>query len=256
MTARALVTSRDNPLVKQCLSLAATRKARREAGLFLCDGPSLLPEALAHGAAVTMVLCAEGRTLPPLPETVRTVELSERLIRAASPTETPQGLVFLCRLPDTRPPAPLPAGRYVLLDRVQDPGNVGSIVRTAAAFGFSALLLGPGCADPFSPKAVRAAMGATFRLPLWETDDPGAALGGCPVPVYAALPGDGARDVREIDLSACVLLLGNEGAGLSQPLIDRADGRIKLPMAPHCESLGVAAAAAALLWEAARKNGV
>jgi TrmH family RNA methyltransferase len=252
MTARERVTSRDNPLVKQCLGLAASRKARREAGLFLCDGPTLLAEALAHGARVTAVLCAEDVELPALPAAVRTVGLPERLVRAVSPTDTPQGVVFLCRMPDTRPPAPLPSGRYVLLDRVQDPGNVGAILRAASAFGASAQLMGPGCADPFSPKAVRAAMGAVFRLPVFETDDPLAALAGCPVPVYAAVPGGNAGDPREIDLSACVLMLGNEGAGLSGELEARADRRVKLPMAPGCESLGVAAAAAALLWEAAR----
>ena len=247
---REHITGRDNPLVKLAVKLAASRTARREAGLYLCDGPTLLPEALAKGAQVTAVLCAEGMALPALPEGVRIAELPERLLRAVSPTETPQGLVFLTKLPDAAPPVRPADGRFVLLDRVQDPGNVGSILRTASAFSVSGVILGPGCADPFSPKAVRAAMGAAFGLPVFETPDPLEALKDCKLPVYAAALSHDAIDIRGADLSSCVLLLGNEGAGLSDELLNRADARIKIPMAAECQSLGVAVAAAVLLYNA------
>ena len=243
------ITSRDNPLVKLAVKLAASGKARREAGLYLCDGPSLLPEALARGADVTTVLCAEGAELPALPPDVRVAELPDRLLRAVSPTDTPQGLVFLCGLPELTPPSPLTGGRFVLLDRVQDPGNVGSILRTAEAFSASGVILSPGCADPFSPKAVRAAMGAVFGRMAYETPDPLETLKGCGLPIYAAALSGDAGDIREADLSACVLLLGNEGAGLSEALMQRADALIRIPMNPVCQSLGVAAAAAISLFQ-------
>ena len=251
-TDRERIISRDNALVKLAVKLASSRAHRREVGLYLCDGPTLLPEALDKGAVVTAILCAEGMLLPALPPEVRVAELPEQLLRAVSPTDTPQGVVFMVRLPDTTPPAPLTKGRFVLLDRVQDPGNVGSILRTAMAFGVSGVLLGPGCADPFSPKTVRASMGAAFSGRVFESADLSAALSGCGLPVYAAALAEDAVDIREADMSSCVLLLGNEGAGLSEDLLDRADQIVQIPMEAGCQSLGVAAAAAVLLWEAGR----
>ena len=251
---REHITSRDNSLVRLAVKLSGSRSARRASGLFVCDGPTLLPEALAKGTQVVSVLCVENMTLPPLPPDTRIAELPERLMHAICPTDTPQGLLFVCRLPDTTPPAALTEGRYLLLDRVQDPGNVGSILRTAAAFSASGVLLGPGCADPFSPKAVRAAMGTAFGLPVYETSDVIEMLKGCALPIYAAALSDDAGDVRFACLSSCVLLLGNESAGLSRELLDRADARIKIPMDAACQSLGVAAAAAVLLWEASRNT--
>ncbi len=246
---RTHITSRDNPLCRQLVKLARSRAAREQQGLFLCDGRTLLVEALAYGAPLVTVVCAAGMELPDLSPDVHVVELPARLMDAVSPTDTPQGIVFLCRLPDMSPMPPLTGGRYVLLDRVQDPGNVGSILRTASAFGLTAVLLGPGCADPFSPKTVRAGMGACFRQRVAILEDVADALSGCALPVYATALSAQARDVREVDLSACVLLLGNEGAGLSDALLRRADAHVRIPMSKDCQSLGVAAAAAVLLWE-------
>lgn len=239
-------------MVKQLVKLGGAKAARREAGLFLCDGRTLLPEALAHGADVVTVACAQGMALPPLHEHVRVIELPERLMEAVSPTETAQGLVFTCRLPDTRLKEPLTAGRHLLLDQIQDPGNVGSILRTASAFSVDSVLLGPGCADPFSPKAVRGGMGALFRLPVYELSHALEPLEHCSLSVCAAVLSDKAVDVREAHLTSCVLLLGNEGAGLSEALLRRADVHVKIPMRESCQSLGVAAAAAVLMWEMAR----
>ncbi|MCL2747115.1 MAG: RNA methyltransferase [Oscillospiraceae bacterium] len=258
---REIIVSRDNPLVKLAVKLASSKSARRDRGLFLCDGPTLLPEALARGAEIYAVLCRPGAALPRLPAGVRVAELPERLLGAISPTDTPQGLVFLCRRPDAeRLDAGWPGfsspSLYIALDRVQDPGNVGSILRTCDAFSVGGVLLGPGCADPYSPKAVRASMGAIFGTPVYEcgSADEGLweILSGCPLPVYAAAPAPDAVDVRDVDLSSGVLLLGNEGAGLSAPLMRRADIRVRIPTGPACQSLGVAAAAAILLWESKR----
>ncbi|MDR0671829.1 MAG: RNA methyltransferase [Oscillospiraceae bacterium] len=246
---RERVTSRDNAALKQMRKLQGARADRRLAELFLCDGYTLLREALAAGVSPVTVVCAEGADLPRLPPGTRVLEAPERLLRSVSPAVTPQGVVFTCRLPQTAPPAPPVAGRHLLLDRVQDPGNVGSILRSAAAFGADAVWLGPGCADPFAPKAVRAGMGACFCQRVWETDDPAALLAGVQMPIYAAARRAGARPLAAAALPPdMVLLLGHEGEGLSEALLARADKAVWIPLRPGWDSLGVAAAAAVLLY--------
>ena len=151
------------------------------------------------------------------------------------------------------------ARRYLALEEVQDPANVGAVLRSAAAFGFAGVLLTPGCADPFSAKAMRASMGAAFKLPLYQTDDLPAALrrfaqGGAAA-VAAALRG--AVDLRSYhyDGGGLVLAIGNEGNGLSEAVIDACTAVVKIPICTM-ESLNAAAAAAVLMWElGGRRDG-
>ena len=163
------ITSRQNPLITRLRRLGAEKKTRRAQGVFLCEGTKLVGEALRWGPPPELLAVAEG-TAPPaeLPAGVRVVEVPEALLRAVSTVETPQGMLAVCRTPDTAPPETLPEGRLLVLDGVQDPGNVGTVWRTADAFGAAGLFLLPGCAEPFAPKTVRATMGACFRLPVWE----------------------------------------------------------------------------------------
>ena len=163
------ITSRKNPLLVQIRRLASSRGARRSAGMFLGDGVKLLEEALKWGAPLETVVYSEGLDGPELPPEVRTVRVPEDVMASISPMESPQGALFLCRMWDTAPPPCLEGGRYLVLDGLQDPGNVGTIWRTADALEADGLLLVHGCADPFGPKVVRATMGACFRLPVWET---------------------------------------------------------------------------------------
>ena len=163
------ITSRKNPLLVQIRRLASSRGARRSAGMFLGDGVKLLEEALKWGAPLETVVYSEGLDGPELPPEVRTVRVPEDVMASISPMESPQGALFLCRMWDTAPPPRLEGGRYLVLDGLQDPGNVGTIWRTADALEADGLLLVHGCADPFGPKVVRATMGACFRLPVWET---------------------------------------------------------------------------------------
>lgn len=174
-------------------------------------------------------------------------------MRAVSPMETPQGVVFSCRLGDCRPPAELEPGRYLLLDGVQDPGNVGTMLRTADAFGWTVFLL-PGCADLYNPKTVRSAMGVHFRRALYrDTLDHAAALArAAGLPLYAAALRQDTADVRTVDLGRCAVVIGSEGRGVSPAALALCDRTIRIPMAQTCESLNAAAAAAVVLWEGAR----
>ena len=164
------ITSRHNPLVAHLRRLASSGSYRRERGEFLCDSPKLLHEALLHGAELLTVAATRGMALPDgIHAGVRLVEVPEDVMQLISPAKTPQGVVFTCRLPRTECPQTLTGARYLALDGVQDPGNVGTILRTLDAFEADGLVLLPGCADPFSPKTVRSSMGAVFRRPVWRT---------------------------------------------------------------------------------------
>ena len=168
------ITSKSNPLCVHLRKLASSRSYREETGEFLCDSPKLLQEAALWGAPITALLYTQGAALPPGLEgrVPRMAEVSESVMRSVSPMETPQGAVFSCRSPGCAPPERLGPGaggrlRFLVLDGVQDPGNVGTILRTADAFGARVIVL-PGCADLHNPKTLRAGMGVHFRTEIYR----------------------------------------------------------------------------------------
>ena len=157
------ITSRQNPLMTHLRKLASSRSYRKKSGEYLCDGTKLLDEALKWGAPVQTAVFSDGVEIPTLPDTVRAVCVSEDLMRSVSPMETPQGALFTVALPETKLPETLAGKHYLVLDGVQDPGNVGTILRTADAFECDGVFLVNACADLFNPKTARATMGAIFR---------------------------------------------------------------------------------------------
>ncbi len=176
-----MITSRTNPLCTHFRKLASSKAYREEMGEFLCDSPKLLEEAGLWRAGVRTVLYTEGADVSQAPEGCRLVPVSQGVMKAVSPMETPQGVVFSCAIPRSGPPEALEPDekgrqRYLLLEGVQDPGNVGTMLRTADAFGWRVFLL-PGCADLYNPKTVRAAMGVHFRRAIYrDTLDHAAAM--------------------------------------------------------------------------------
>lgn len=249
------ITSRANPLCAHFRKLASSRAYREETGEFLCDSPKLLVEASRWGAGVTAVLHTPEAEVSGVPAGARLAEVPEGVMRAVSPMETPQGVVFSCRLGDCRPPAELEPGRYLLLDGVQDPGNVGTILRTADAFGWTAFLL-PGCADLYNPKTVRAAMGVHFRRKIFQAtlEEAAALVRAAGLPLYATALRQDTADVRQVDLRRCAVVIGSEGRGVSPAALALCGGTVKIPMRDTCESLNAAAAAAVVLWEGARND--
>ena len=175
---------------------------RRQTGECLCDSPKLLREAAQWGADVRTVVSV----LPwdgPLPDHVRQVLVPPEVMSSISPAKTPQGVLFTCTIPVLPVPETLPGRRYVVLDGVQDPGNVGTVLRTLDAFDADGLLLTGGCADPFGPKTVRASMGAVFRRPVWSVtpEELGALLRRSGIPLYGAALRPDALDARQADYS-------------------------------------------------------
>lgn len=245
------ITSVKNPLAAHVRKLGISRAYRRETGESVCDGRKLLGEALAWGVAIPALLALEGTELPPLPEETRVAVVPEGLLRSVSPVETAQEVLFTCRVRGTEPPGTLTGARYAALDGVQDPGNVGTILRAADAFGLDGVFLLPGCAEAWGPKCLRASMGAVFRRPVWTCDASRlrALLTASGLPLYgAALRGD-ARDAREAELTRACILVGSEGRGISPEALALCDGTVRLPMEKSCESLNAGVAAAILFWE-------
>lgn len=247
------ITSRQNPLVTQIRKLNHERKSRREQGLFSGEGPKLLAEALKAGTPVRVIVTAPGVEVP-CPEHVRRVEVPEDLLESLCDTKTPQGVLFLAEMPCTTPPERLSGERYLVLDGVQDPGNVGTIWRTADALGADGLILVNGCADPFSPKTVRATMGACFRLPVYEVGakELPELLNRSGLPLYATALREDTIDIKTAQLQRCAVIIGSEGRGVSQELLEASTRTIKIPMRERCESLNAAVAATVVLWEAWR----
>ena len=250
------ITSRTNPLCTHFRKLASSRAYRERTGECLCDSPKLLREALLWGQTVTAVLYTEGTDLPPRSAAARASQVPESVMRSVSPMETPQGVVFSCAMASTDPPERLEPGRYLLLDGVQDPGNVGTILRTADAFGWTVLLL-PGCADLYNPKTLRAGMGVQFRRPAYACSLERAAelVRAAGLPLYATALMEDTADVRDVDLAHCAVVIGSEGRGISKEALALCGRTVKIPMNDTCESLNAAVAAAVVLWEGARNDG-
>lgn len=251
------ITSRQNPLVARLRKLGNDKKTRRQEGVFLCEGHKLVEEALRWNAVVETLVVAEGIEPPrELPEGVRLVEVPADVLKSVSTVDTPQGMLAVCRTPDLTPPKTLTPGLYLVLDGVQNPGNVGTVWRTADAFGAEGVFLLPGCAEPFSPKTVRSTMGACFRLPVWETglEELTVLLKTAELPLYATALREDTADLRAADLSRAAVVIGSEGRGVSQAVLDACALTLKIPMRDRCESLNAAVAASVVLWEGWRNR--
>ncbi len=245
------ITSRQNPLMTHLRKLASSRSYRKKSGEYLCDGTKLLAEALKWGAEVKTAVFSEGVDIPPLPDGVRAVRVSEELMRSVSPMETPQGALFTVALPEVQLPETLSGKHYLVLDGVQDPGNVGTILRTADAFDCDGVFLVNACADLYNPKTARATMGAIFRREAYTVtaEELFALLRKSGVPLYGTALRDDTVPLAEADLARAAVAIGSEGRGLSQQVLDECAKTLKIPMNPRCESLNAAIAATVVLWE-------
>lgn len=245
------ITSRQNPLMTHLRKLASSRSYRKKSGEYLCDGTKLLAEALKWGAEVKTAVFSEGVDIPPLPDGVRAVRVSEELMRSVSPMETPQGALFTVALPEVQLPETLSGKHYLVLDGVQDPGNVGTILRTVDAFDCDGVFLVNACADLYNPKTARATMGAIFRREAYTVtaEELFALLRKSGVPLYGTALRDDTVPLAEANLARAAVAIGSEGRGLSQQVLDECAKTLKIPMNPRCESLNAAIAATVVLWE-------
>jgi TrmH family RNA methyltransferase len=249
------ISGRDNPEFKRFLAV----NSRKERKWILAEGPKLLAEAVRSGLSIE-VLAFEDHA-PKEVAAKRVVQFSSPLIKSLGDVETPQGVLALVDRPRFADDWLTGKNAFILiLDRLQDPGNVGALFRTAEAAGVSGVLLTRGCADPFSPKALRASAGSAFRVPHLASLSVNDALGRLPerVPLAAAVAGPPALSLFEREgLSLpLALALGSEGSGLDPQLERAATHRLRIPTAAPVESLNVAAAGAVVMFEIARRASI
>ena len=245
--------SRQNSQVRFFRELAREADARRENGLYLCDGEKLLQEALRSDAEICHVVWREKRT-GAYGEFEKEFLASSELFDYISPMKNSPGPLFSVRMkPDAAPDEPK---RVLLLEEIQDPGNVGTILRTADAFSVDAVILLEGCADVYAPKTVRASMGAVFRQNVLRMSLPDAVT--CcrdrHLPLYGAALSPRAQDLRALRLDRAAVAVGSEGHGLSAELLSRCDGEVIIPMSGAAESLNAGVAAAIVMWEMRRQE--
>lgn len=247
------ITSLANPLVKQWRQMQ-TPSGRKAHGLFLAEGEHLCREAVREGACQTLLVTKEGldayREWLPVEDSI--ILVSRQVLSALADSKTPQGCIAVCELPES-PPLQNAGNRLMALNRLQDPGNVGTILRTLDAADFDGLVLDFGCADPFSPKAARASMGAVFRLPVYQVEDLHTAFDA--LPKHKLVAGDlfgGPYYGHPPFGESFILLVGNEGAGLEDSVKQRADFRLKLPIPGKAESLNAAVAAGLMVYDIIR----
>ncbi len=248
------ITSRKNAFIMQLRALASDAEARREQGAFVCDGLKLLGEAVENGAEILSVLWKEGGALSEIDCPVQAVAPAE-LFDHASPMKNSPGPLFTVRIPVD--PKDGKIENAIILENVQDPGNVGTVLRTASAFSIGAVVLTGDCADLYSPKTVRATMGAVFRQRVLRLDrsELPAWLEEHGLPLYGAALSKDAQDLRGLDLTHAAVAVGSEGQGLSPELLALCRGEVIIPMDARSESLNAAVAASVLMWEMAREKG-
>ena len=251
------VTSRANPRVKAAAALADARE-RKKTGLFLAEGARLCEDAALYGCGIE-TLFATPAAAATYPEAFRTVAaaagnvfyIDAAVAEKLSATAGTQGFFCVCRRKDVSPE--LAADRfYLITDRIQDPENLGALSRTAEAFGAAGMLVCGGC-DIYSPKALRASMGALLRFPVCRYESAASAVrqcGSAGLRTFAAVLHRSAVDLRALPpLAGGALVIGNEGSGVSEETLAACTDLVTIPMPGRAESLNAAAAGAVLMWE-------
>ncbi len=243
------ITSRKNNIIVHLKKLSADAKYRDESGEFVCDGIKTLKEAVAAGMKIKTVLFKGAPlTLDDIPDGCDAYYAPDDLFDYASPLKNCPGPLFTA---EQKHGDTATIKNAVVLENLQDPGNVGTVIRTANAFGVDAVILVGDCADLYNPKTVRATMGAIFRqrvlkLSRSELKNLCDAQG---IKLYGAALSDTAKDIRELSLCNTAVAIGSEGRGLSKDFLDICDGELIIPMMPCSESLNAAVAAAVAMWE-------
>ncbi|NCB74748.1 MAG: RNA methyltransferase [Clostridia bacterium] len=243
------ITSRKNRIISHLKELSSDGAYRKQSGEFVCDGEKTLREAISFGAEISCVLWA-GEPNFALPSGVAQFSCPEELMQHVSPLKNSAGPVFSVKIPNTGA-GDKPVKNAIILENVQDPGNVGTVIRTADAMGTELVILVGDCADLYNPKTVRATMGGVFRQAVAEMtlEELKSFLNQNGIKLLGAALREGAEDIRKISLKQTAVAIGSEGRGLSNELLEICEGTLIIPMRQNCESLNAAVAASIVMWE-------
>ena len=246
-----LITSRQNQVIQHTRKLLQSRSFRQQTGQFAAEGTKLLAEAAAWYDELELVIAVEGLALPQLPQGVRELRVSRELMAWLSQQGSPQGALFVGRMPEKQPLTLRPG--CLILDGIQDPGNLGTILRTADALEVP-VVLSDGCADAWSAKTLRAAMGAVFRNPPQSArrEEILAACRQQDIPLAVTALSPRAVDIRAAPLQQWAVVIGSEGRGVCAEYFQAAEQQLIIPMNERCESLNAAVAATIVLWQMKR----
>ncbi|MCL2671349.1 MAG: RNA methyltransferase [Clostridiales bacterium] len=240
-----LITSRANPQI-QFVKKLRTATFRRETGLHFAEGESLVLDALRSGAGAESVFVAEGYIPPEFPADINIMEVTPPVMEALCEGKSAPRLCAVLRTPDLRCPAHYPGGLLVVLECLQDPGNVGTLIRTADALGACGVLLSPDCADPFAGKTLRAAMGSSYHIPVWQGELP-AELPRLLAQGFSLLCGHlHGHETLPPPTENTALVIGNEGHGVSGEIAALCYP-YRLPMRGRAQSLNAAVFGAVLM---------
>ncbi|MCL2569141.1 MAG: RNA methyltransferase [Oscillospiraceae bacterium] len=246
------ITSRKNPLVQHLKQLGTDRAYREATGEFLCDGLKLYEEAVQSGAEITLLAASRRELLDGVSR--QAILVPEDVLASISPMKTPQPLLFACKKPD-QALAERPR-RVLVLDGVQDPGNVGTLLRSARAFSVDQVILVGACADLYHPRTVRAAMGALFRQRVVQlsVDEMLDYVNLNDLALLGADLAEDSLDLRGTLPGRMAVVIGSEGQGLSETVRSVCYGTVRIPMEETSESLNAGVAGSILLWEMYRRQ--
>ncbi len=256
-----VINAKNNPKIKEVKSLLTSSKDRKNSGLFVVEGVRLCHDALLSGCEIQSVFCTEncaekyGEEIASLRDGCKSFyTVSNDVLKAISDTVTPQGIVCTVRMKQNS--FEYEKGKkYIALDTIQNPDNLGAISRTAEALGLDGMVIFGGC-DIYNPKALRASMGALFRLPVYICQDLEDEVEKCKalgIDVFATVPDRDAKNVISVDFSkGAMCIIGNEGNGVSKEIIEKSSDRITIKMDGRAESLNANAAASIIMWEMTR----
>ena len=253
-----IITSAANPAIQLVRGLA--RRDRRQAeGAFIVEGVRAVADALDTGAAPRLLLLREGDEA--LRDDLKTGEgwpvrvVARSLFARLSDVQTPQGILAVFPIPQRQPDWQHPAPLMLVLDRLRDPGNLGTLLRAAAGAGVTAVYLTAESADPWNPKAVRAGMGAHFRVPILAFDRDAAGSLAARLPHRIVATAEAEHSYDEVDWTGpAALIVGGEAAGVGPELTTWGTAAARIPLAAGVESLNAAVAGAVILFEAARQR--
>lgn len=257
------ITSKENPKIKELAALVSSRDKRSESGHFVIEGQRLCLDAAKSGVEIDGLYLTE-EALDKLGQEYNTIAkcclnvytISADIAKKISDTKTPQGIFALCSIPSSKKLEDIDSAKGImLLSSLQDPGNLGTILRSCEALGLGGVIVSEDCPDLYSPKVLRASMGGVFRLPVVVVPDIKEAITNLiaqGVSVYASALDDDSRPVGELSLKGCGVVIGNEGSGLDQAVIDCCSGKLIIPITSESESLNAAVAAAIFAWEIVR----
>ena len=259
-----VITSKDNDFVKHVKKLKE-KKYREEYGEFIVEGIKMIEEAILENSTIkTIVVCEDCKTQGGIPNDLlyeiakyNCIYVNEKVFNAMTDVSNPQGiLAIIDKSGNKEAEIDFKEDLFLVLDNIQDPGNMGTILRTADSINLKQILVSKGTSDPYNPKVVRSTMGAIFRVKVIECEDLSRTIKELKkhkIKIYATdLKTD--KSIYDVDYKKVAVVIGNEANGVSEPILELADTKIKIPMKGKTESLNAAVATGVILYEATRQS--